>query len=389
MRESWEYKKLGEVAMSDLGKTLNQSKDTGKLYPYLCAVNVLWDNIDLTTLKQTRFEEDELDRYSVKQGDLLVCEGGDTGRAAIWTKPEAIQYQNALHRVRFNEEVDARFVMYFLWHLKNNGVLDHKYSKGVTIKHLVKSALMSIAIPLPPLSTQLTIVTELDKINELIRLKKEQLKDYDNLAQSIFYEMFGDPVENEKGWEVKKLGEVCSCITDGDHMPPPKSEKGIPFVTIGNVNKESRTIDFSDTYFVPKEYFDNIPNTKKPLVGDVLYTVTGSYGIPILIKERMDFCFQRHIGLLRPSEKVNSVYLCWWALNKSVKQVADNVATGIAQKTVSLKSLRAFDIILPPLSLQQLFASRITQIEAQKAEVQSAITDLETLLASRMQYWFD
>ena len=389
MREGWEYKKLGEMASSELGKTLNKSKDTGKLYPYICAVNVLWDMIDLTILKHAFFEKEEIDRYSVRKGDLLVCEGGDTGRSAIWEKEEPVLYQNALHRVRFTTEMEARFAMYCLWHLKNNGQIDQKYSKGVTIKHLVKSSLLSIELPVPPLSTQQSIVSELDKINELISLKKEELKDYDNLAQSIFYEMFGDPVVNEKGWEVKKLREVCECITDGDHMPPPKSDKGVPFVTIGSINKETRQIEFDKTFFVPKDYFDNIPYTKKPKQGDILYTVTGSYGIPLLIAYDKEFCFQRHIGLLRPNGLVNSIYLYMWASNKSVKGQADVVATGIAQKTVSLNSLRGFNIILPPLPLQQLFAQRIELIEKQKAEVQRTIKDLETLLASRMQYWFD
>ena len=389
MRHGWDYKKLGEVASSELGKTLNKSKDTGKLYPYICAVNVLWDMIDFTILKHAFFEKEEIDRYSVRKGDLLVCEGGDTGRSAIWEKEEPVLYQNALHRVRFTTEMEARFAMYCLWHLKNNGQIDQKYSKGVTIKHLVKSSLLSIELPVPPLSTQQSIVSELDKINELISLKKEQLKDYDNLAQSIFYEMFGDPVVNEKGWEVKKLREVCECITDGDHMPPPKSDKGVPFVTIGNINKETRQIEFDKTFFVPKDYFDNIPYTKKPKQGDILYTVTGSYGIPLLIAYDKEFCFQRHIGLLRPNGLVNSIYLYMWASNKSVKGQADVVATGIAQKTISLNSLRGFNITLPPLPLQQLFAQRIELIEKQKAEVQRTIADLETLLASRMQYWFD
>lgn len=103
MKQGWEIKKLGEVCKSDLGKTLNQSKDKGELRPYLCAINVLWDKFDFTTLKETRFEDSELERYSVRKGDLLICEGGDIGRAAIWNYDEVIQYQNALHRVRLNE----------------------------------------------------------------------------------------------------------------------------------------------------------------------------------------------------------------------------------------------------------------------------------------------
>ena len=195
MREGWEYKKLGQVCTSDLGKTLNKSKDRGELHPYLCSINILWDKIDLSTLKQACFEAGEQEKYTVRKGDLLVCEGGDTGRSAIWDRDETILYQNALHRLRFHDSVFPKFVLFYLMYLKDIGEIDNKYSKGVTIKHLVKKALLSIPLPLPPKPTQLSIVSELDKLNELIQIKKEQLKDYDALAQSIFYEMFGDPVE--------------------------------------------------------------------------------------------------------------------------------------------------------------------------------------------------
>lgn len=390
MRKGWEFKKLGEICSSDLGKTLNKSKDVGNMHPYLCAINILWDSIDLTTLKEACFKDDEIDRYTVKYGDLLVCEGGDTGRAAIWDRKEPILYQNALHRLRFKEDVDARFIMYNLWHKKQIGEIDHKYSKGVIILHLVKSALLSIPILLPPLSTQLAIVSELDKINELIRLKKEQLKDFDNLAQSLFYEMFGDPVENEKGWEVKKLGEICTDITDGDHMPPPKSESGIPFITISDIDKDTRCLNFENTFYVPEDYYNNLKENRKPQKGDLLYTVTGSYGIPVLVKTDKKFCFQRHIALLRPDKEIlSAIFLCYWVLSDGVKFMADKVATGIAQKTVGLNSIRRFSCILPPLPLQRLFAQRIEQIEREKSEVQKSILDLETLLASRMQYWFE
>lgn len=390
MREGWVYRTLGEVCESDLGKTLNSSKDTGELRPYLCAINILWDKIDITTLKQTRFEDSELERYTVRKGDLLICEGGDIGRAAIWDKDYSIQYQNALHRVRFTDSVAPRFCLYFFMHLKKSGILDRRYGKGITIKHLVKSSLMSIPIPVAPIENQQAIVAELDKINELIGLKKSQLSDLDSLAQSIFYEMFGDPVENEKGWEVKKLNEVSESITDGDHMPPPKSERGIPFLTISDINKETRELDFSNTFFVPQDYYDGLKEERKARTNDLLYTVTGSYGIPVIVKTDKQFCFQRHIALIRPMQKMlTTTFLCYWALSPSIKGVADRVATGIAQKTVGLNSIRQFDIVLPPLPLQQSFAAQITAIEQQKQRITASIKDLETLLASRMQYWFD
>ena len=389
MKEGWTYKKLGEVCESELGKTLNSAKDTGKLYPYLCAVNVLWDRIDTSSLKETRFEETELERYSVKKGDLLICEGGDIGRAAIWNKEQPIQYQNALHRVRFNDEVLPRFCLMYLRCLKEKGILDGRYGKGVTIKHLVKSSLLSIPIPVPPIAEQERIVAELDLLSGIIEKKKEQLKAYDQLAQSIFYTMFGDPIDNPKGWETKKLRDVCHHITDGDHMPPPKSDNGIPFLTISNVNKDKQELDFSNTFFVPQEYYDNLKDERKARINDMLYTVTGSYGIPVIVRTSRPFCFQRHIALLKPiQEKVLTSFLFYWALCPSIKEEADSVATGIAQKTVGLNSLRQFNVILPPLSLQQEFAEKVEAIERQKALVQQSIEEMQTMFDYTMDKYF-
>ncbi|MBQ3629279.1 MAG: restriction endonuclease subunit S [Bacteroidaceae bacterium] len=389
MREGWTYKKLGDVCESELGKTLNSAKDKGELHPYLCAVNVLWDKIDISSLKETKFEDSELERYSVKQGDLLVCEGGDIGRAAIWDKDYPILYQNALHRLRFSENILPRFCLMYLMNLKEKGDLDAKYGKGVTIKHLVKSSLLSIPIPIPPLSEQERIVSELDLLSSIIEKKKAQLKEYDKLAQSIFYDMFGDPVTNEKGWEVKRLEDVCYHITDGDHMPPPKSEKGIPFLTIANIDKDTRNLDFSNSFFVPQEYYDNLKEERKARINDLLYTVTGSYGIPVIIRTTRPFCFQRHIALIRPNqEKVLTMFLFNWALCPSVKNEADKVATGIAQKTVGLNSLRQFVVPLPPLSLQQSFASKIEAIERQKALVQQSIVETKTMFDYTMDKYF-
>ena len=385
MRKDWEYKKLGEVAISDLGKTLNKSKDTGTLYPYLCAINILWDKIDLSTLKETRFEDDELERYTVKYGDLLVCEGGDTGRAAIWDKQETMLYQNALHRIRLNNEINSRFLLYYLWQLKLNGEIDAKYSKGVTIKHLVKSSLMSIPTPLPPKPTQLAIVAELDKINELIQLKKQQLKDYDQLAQSIFYEMFGDPVENEKGWEVKKLGEVCETSSGGT---PSKThteyyENGtIPWLRSGEVSQGY----IYDAEIYISELGLNKSSAKifpKDTVLIAMYGATvGEVGILC-----NPMCTNQAICGILPNDLYNSEFLRYVLLSHKDKYLS--LASGGAQPNISQQIIKSTLIPFIDKPLQQQFAARIEAIERQKQQVSETIKDLETLLASRMQYWFD
>ena len=386
MKHGWEYKKLGEICQIVTGSTPKTSVQEywGGKYPWVTPAELKGDVfIDDTERHITDEAVAHTNVTLLPIGTVLLSSRAPIGKVAITTRE---MYCNQGFKNLICS--DTIFNKYLYFWLKGKTDYLNSLGRGATFKEISKSIVENIQIPLPPIQSQQYIVSELDKINELICLKKEQLKDYDNLAQSIFYEMFGDPVVNEKGWEVKKLREVCECITDGDHMPPPKSDTGIPFVTIGNVNKASRQIDFDNTYFVPRDYFDNIPNIKKPRRGDVLYTVTGSYGIPIIINYDKEFCFQRHIGLLRPKDFMSPVFLCMWALNDRTKGQADMVATGIAQKTVSLKSLRNFAIILPPLPLQQAFAQRIELIEKQKAEIQSTIADLETLLASRMQYWF-
>ena len=390
MREGWEYKKLGEVASSELGKTLNKSKDTGKLYPYICAVNVLWDMIDLTILKHAFFEKEEIDRYSVRKGDLLVCEGGDTGRSAIWEKEEPVLYQNALHRVRFTTEMEARFAMYCLWHLKNNGQIDQKYSKGVTIKHLVKSSLLSIELPVPPLSTQLSIVSELDKINELIRLKKEQLKDYDNLAQSIFYEMFGDPVVNEKGWEVKKLGEVAMIKTGPFGSMLHKEDYitgGIPLINPMHIQNFKAVPD--KDFSISKEKAAELCNYQLK-INDVIFARRGDIGRCAVISDKEAGCLCGTGSLfVRFERKLSSIYTMYVVRTTSFIKELVSKAKGATMLNLNSSTMENLRFPIPPLPLQQLFAKRIELIEKQKAEIQSTIADLETLLASRMQYWFD
>lgn len=398
MRKGWEYKKLGEICSSDLGKTLNKSKDVGNMHPYLCAINILWDFIDLTTLKETCFKDDEIDRYTVKYGDLLVCEGGDTGRAAIWDREEPILYQNALHRLRFKEDIDARFIMYNLWHKKQIGEIDNKYSKGVTILHLVKSALLSIPILLPPLSTQLSIVSELDKINELIRLKKKQLKDFDNLAQSLFYEMFGDPVENERGWEVKKLGEICSLICNGN-TPKGGSEvyvdNGTLFLRSQNVWKNR--LDLDDVAFIDEATHKSL---KKSALNhyDLLITKTGrvntensSLGRTALFEgEDGSANINGHVYLVRLKEGMVHKYVLYILISNSYRELIRRTCVGgIDKRQLNKNHIEDFPIIFPPIEMQQNFVNKIEAIEKSKIRVSKIITDLETLLASRMQYWFE
>jgi len=175
--DSWEWVTLKSIAISSLGKTLDKAKNKGELKPYLCSINVYWDGIDLTTVKEARLEESELPKYLLKPGDLLICEGGDIGRSAVWESTQEMYYQNALHRVRFYGGINPYFFQLLLECYKGNLILD-TYSKGMTIKHLVQTALNAIIFPLPPLAEQNRIV---DAINGLLPF----LRSYDRAEKEL------------------------------------------------------------------------------------------------------------------------------------------------------------------------------------------------------------
>ena len=174
--KGWCFCCINDIAESLLGKTLDKSKDKGVPKEYLCAINVQWGRFDFSILKSFLIGENEFQRYSVKQGDLMVCEGGDVGRCAIWEENEReMYYQNALHRIRCEYGISNYFLQYALWYYKLNGTIDY-LCKGVTIKHFTQTTMSKLAIPLPPSNEQKRIVDEIQRLFSIID-KVEERKD--------------------------------------------------------------------------------------------------------------------------------------------------------------------------------------------------------------------
>ncbi len=189
-------------------------------------------------------------------------------------------------------------------------------------------------------------------------------------------------------WEKVRLEDCCYSISDGDHQPPPKAQQGIPFVTISNINSMNQ-LDFSDTMFVPKEYYQSLDEKRKVRKGDVLYSVVGSFGIPVLIKEERPFVFQRHIAILRPKEDiVDSGFLFYTMLSRDFYAKADAVAIGAAQRTVSLGSLRNIKIDVPSLESQKHIADILSAYDDLIENNQKQIKLLEEAAQRLYKEWF-
>ena len=217
----WQTKTVGELADTQLGKMLNKGKQTGEnTVPYLRSVNVQWGRVDTSDLNQMDILQSELEKFTVKKGDLLICEGGESGRVAIWDKDEPIGFQNALHRVRAKSEVTNKYLYYYFEWLVKNQLIEHLFN-GVTIKHFPQENLRSVKVSYPPIDEQHKIVELLeDHISRLdaaladvkqVKLKAAQFRR--SLLQAAFtgnLDAHDSEMETEldEVWRQERFGDI-------------------------------------------------------------------------------------------------------------------------------------------------------------------------------------
>lgn len=392
MRKGWEYKKLGEVGTFLRGKNILKSDFVEKGLPciHYGQIHTKFGISTDTHLTETSQEVYNKAIIASKNDVLIAITSEDlegSCKATAWLGDYDVAV--SAHAAVFKHNLNPKYIVYYL-KSQSFYIEKSKYARGFKVMEIKPTDIAKIPIPIPPKSTQLAIVSELDKINELIRLKKEQLKDFDNLAQSLFYEMFGDPVENEKGWEVKKLNNICD-VRDGTHDSP-KYLQNSEYILITSKNIVNGSIDFENVNYISEEDYIKINKRSKVDNGDIIMPMIGTIGNPIIahIDGTHKFCI-KNVALIKflADSTVNNMFIVNLMRCSSFSSYLLNQNKGGTQKFVALGAIRKLPIPLPPLPLQQLFAQRIDQIEHQKAEVQKAITDLETLLASRMQYWFE
>ena len=187
-------------------------------------------------------------------------------------------------------------------------------------------------------------------------------------------------------WEKMKLANCCISIADGDHQPPPKSETGIPFVTIANI--QNNQFDFTNSMFVPISYYEKLDEKRKAHKDDVLYSVVGSFGIPVLIKTELPFVFQRHIAILRPSKKIDSRFLYYTMLSRDFYMKADAAAIGAAQRTINLTALRNIEINVPPIETQRRIADILSAYDDLIENNRKQIKLLEEAAQRLYKEWF-
>ena len=385
MREDWDIRLFKDVFDLQMGKTPDRKNFS------LFEGDNTWVSIKdldgkyISSSKECISDEAAKNIKLVKRGTVIMSFKLTVGKTAIAGKDLYTNEAIMAFNLRNGYDIDASFLYYYLknyrWEGSNKAVMGITLNKATISKH---------KIAIPPKPTQLSIVSELDKLNELIRIKKEQLKDYDTLAQSIFYEMFGDPVVNDKKWEVMSLGDICEITSSKRVFANEYVDMGVPFYRSKEVIEKSKQLPISVELYISESHYDKIKSSfGVPQIGDILVTAVGTIGRIWVVDTNEPFYFKDgNLVWLRNIKGAHCEYFRY-SLFYLIDEYKKVNANGAAYNALTIAKLKLMLCPLPPLSLQQSFAHKIEQIERQKAAVQRTIKDLETLLAVRMQYWFE
>ncbi len=393
MREGWTYKKLGEICEIERGGSprpiqqyitddedgLNWIK-IGDAVEGSKFINSTKEKIIKEGLKKTRF---------VHKGDFILSNSMSFG------KPYILGIDGCIHDgwlvIRDTHDIFDKSFLYYLLGSPNMYNEFKRMAVGGVVNNLNSQMVRSVSVPVPPLSEQERIVSELDLLSSIIEKKKAQLKEYDKLAQSIFYDMFGDPVTNEKGWEVTKLNSIYKVTSSKRILQEEWKKEGVPFYKVADIVSLIHSEKVIPSAFISDSTYDNLlQHGQVPSVGDILVTSRGTLGQCYIVKAEDKFYFQDGmITWLSQKEKcILPIYLKMLFSSDSFLNSIEQMANSSTIAYISINQLSKKIIPLPPLPLQQFFASKIEAIERQKALVQQSIVETQTMFDYKMDKYF-
>lgn len=373
---------------------------------YLRNINVRWGCFDLTDVLKMRFKDDEVERYMIEKGDLVLCEGGEPGRCAIWDKANPIMFQKALHRIRCYGGVLNEYLKYVIEDYAKANKLEEYYT-GSTIKHLTGESLVSILFPLPPVKEQERIVQEIQRYLSLVAIienNKENLLAAIKQAKSKVLDLAihgklvpQDPNDepaiellkriNPKaeiitdnghyqklpvGWTICKLKDICSKLVDGDHNPPKGTKETTEYLMLSAQNIVNDNIVYTNgVRYLNHDAFETSDKRTKVMQGDLLITIVGTLGRSCVFSDNKKITLQRSVACLTPL--IYNHFLKYYMDSSSIQKYMTTNAKGTAQKGFYLNQLEQLPIMIPPLTEQQRIVARIEKIFARLDVIESAL----------------
>lgn len=379
MKHNWEYKRLGEVCSFIGGGTPSKSNAdyyTGDI-PWATVRDMSVYKLSSTEFSITQEAVNSSATNILPKGMIVISTHVGLGKICELMQDTAINQD--LKGISFsNDTIDKHF--FVQWY---RSISDHIITngRGATVKGVTLDFMKNLSIPVPPMETQEQIVAELDQINDLIAKNRELLSQLDALAQSLFYDTFGDPITNPKGFPIKTLKDVC-ILKSGDSSANRLPDGKVPYVKVGDMNLlENKQGILTSSKFV------NIGNKTKLLfpIGTTIFPKRG--GAILTNKKRLtkvQICCDLNIMGAIP-QNIHPLYLYFFFLEKDFSELVD----GSTVPQINNTDIYPLKIQVPPLALQEEFASKVEAIEAQKVKVDAEISELQNLLDARMDYWFN
>ena len=387
MKEKWTYKKLGEVGSIITGSTPSTKDEenySSNDYCFVKPSDISKDGISI--IEETEFHVSKKGFDSSRKlpkGSVLTTCIGIIGKVGILQKDAICNQQ--INAIIPSSVIDSKFLALAIYSIRNEMEI---MANAPVVPIINKTDFSNFKIPVPPIETQSRIVSELDLLQSIIDKQKAQLKELDNLAQAVFYDMFGDPVENEKGWEVKKLGDECTDMKYGTSRPSCENGK-YSYLRMCNISSDGH-LDLNNlkTIDVPDD------EVEKCIVryGDILFNRTNSIdliGKTCMFDLETPMIIAGYIIRVRLSEKIESRFVSCMFNMPSMKKLLRAMAKGaVNQANINSKELASIIIPIPPVILQHSFATKIESIEKQKAAINQSIAETQRLFDYTMDKYF-
>ena len=389
MKHDWEYRRLGEVCTIERGGSPRPISDyitddpnginwikIGDAVEGSKYINATKEKIRKEGMKKSRF---------VHKGDFILSNSMSFG------KPYILGVDGCIHDGWLVIHDDHNtFNKDYLYYYLGSPTMYRKFASlavGGVVNNLNSQLVRNVCIAIPPIEEQKGIASLLDKLNLIIEKKKQQVKELDNLAQSIFYDMFGDPVENDKGWEVKTLGDVCTIERGGSPRPISdfitEDPNGINWIKIGDAVEGSKYINATKE----KIRVEGMKKSRFVHKGDFILSNSMSFGKPYILG--VDGCI--HDGWLvihDDNNTFNKDYLYYYLSSPMMYQEFSKLAVGGVVNNLNSQLVRNVSVAIPPLQIQQIFSEKMAVVERQKELINQSIHEAQTLFDSRMEYYF-
>ena len=403
---NWKWVYFGEIFSHNTGKALNASDNEGNLLEYITTSNMYWDHFELDNLKKMYFKDDEIEKCTIKKGDLLICEGGDIGRSAIWDFPYEMRIQNHIHKLRpYLSSLSPIFYYYVMMLYKASNLIN---GQGIGLQGFSSKRVHTLVVPLPPASEQTRIVQRIEEVFEILdkidtlqdqyasnqeALKSklvdaaiqgkltEQLPE-DGTAEELYQKIQEEkkrliaegkikkekplpeasedeiPFEIPSNWRWVRISEVID-VRDGTHDSPKYHNEGIPLVTSKNIS--GGKLSFDDVKLISALDAQKINERSYVDDGDILFAMIGSIGNPVIVHKDRDFCI-KNVALFKnfAPMHISMDYFYWFLMHE--QYVLRKNAIGGLQPFVSLKVFRNHLMPLPPISEQIRIADRLYEL---------------------------